>query len=36
MSNFFLGRGCSPAVERMPRNQVALGSNPAGCWDFFV
>ena len=31
-----LGSGCSTAVERMPRNREVVGSNPAGCWAFFL
>ena len=30
-----MGRGCSTAVERSPRNLEVVGSNPVGCWAFF-
>ena len=29
------GRGCSTAVEHMPRNFVVKGLIPFGCWTFF-
>ena len=31
-----LGHGCCTAVERTTRNQEVVGSNPAGCCDFFL
>ena len=29
-------RGCSTAVEHMPRNLEVVGLNPARCWAYFL
>ena len=35
-SLIFYCSGCSIAVEHTPRYREAMGSNPAGCWAFFL
>ena len=34
--DFLVGRGRWTTVKRTPRNQEVVGSNPAGCWAFFL